>query len=140
MPRSDPGTTLVKHARPETVDNADTPEKRHLQETMERLEKLERLFDRKYGFLGIRFGWDSILGLIPGIGDGLSAATSGWLIWKAHRLGAPNGLKAKMAANAAVDFGLGTVPLVGDVADVFYRANTKNIRLLKEHLAKHQKG
>lgn len=114
---------------------AETPESRHLHETMARLDKLERLFDRRYGILGIRFGWDSILGLIPGVGDGLSAAVSSWLIWKAHRLGAPNGLKAKMAANAALDFGIGSVPLVGDVTDVFYRANTKNIRLLKQHLA-----
>jgi hypothetical protein len=105
-------------------------------ELMEHLEALERLFDRQFRIPGVpvRIGLDSILGLIPVAGDTLSAGASLYLIWLAHRVGADSQVKTRMIGNAAVDYALGLVPLVGDVGDVFFKANTRNVRLLKEHL------
>lgn len=107
-------------------------------ELLEHLETLERLFDRQFRIPGVpvRIGLDSILGLIPVAGDTLGAGMSLYLIWLAHRIGAGGGVKARMVGNAAVDYAIGLVPLVGDVGDVFFKANTRNVRLLKEHLRK----
>lgn len=105
-----------------------------VERTLAQLDRLEKMLDRQFGVPGLRFGWDSIIGLVPGFGDAFTSGLSGYLIWKAHKLGAPRHLKAKMAANAGLDFAVGFVPLVGDVADAFFKANTKNVRLLKAHL------
>lgn len=105
-------------------------------ELLRRLEVLERLLDRNFSVGGFRFGWDSIIGLVPVVGDTLTTGLSGWLIWQAHRLGAPGHVKARMIANASFDYVLGLVPLLGDVGDAMFRANTKNVRLLKAHLQK----
>jgi hypothetical protein len=105
-------------------------------ELLGHLEALEKLFDRQFRIPGVpvRIGLDSILGLVPVAGDTLSAGVSLYLIWLAHRIGADDRVKARMVGNAAIDYALGLVPLVGDVGDVFFKANTRNVRLLKEHL------
>lgn len=105
-------------------------------ETLRQIEALEKLLDRQFSLAGFRFGWDSIIGLVPVVGDTLTTGLSGWLIWKAHQLGAPGHVKARMIANAGVDYVIGLVPLVGDLGDAVYKANTKNVRLLKAHLQK----
>lgn len=81
----------------------------------------------------IQFGLDAIIGLVPGIGDLISGAVSVWLIREARRLGAPKWLIARMIWNVAVDVGVGAVPLVGDMFDVAWKANRKNIELLSRH-------
>jgi len=101
---------------------------------LRQLEMIERLMDRRFGVLGVRFGLDSVLGLVPGVGDTVTTGVSAYLIWLAHRLGADNAVKTKMARNVALDWVLGLVPLVGDVGDVFFKANTRNVRLLRRHL------
>lgn len=116
-----------------------TAETRHREHVLRRLETMEKLLDRQFGVAGFRFGWDSIIGLIPVAGDTLGAGISGWLIWKAHRLGAPAHLKARMIANAGVDYALGLVPLLGDIGDAVFKANTKNVRLLKAFLQEQRK-
>ncbi len=82
----------------------------------------------------IRFGWDSLLGLIPGVGDVVTAATGGWIIREAHQSGAPSGVMAKMIGNVAVDMVVGVVPLLGDLFDLYWKANVRNARLLEKHL------
>lgn len=101
---------------------------------LRRMVALEKLLDRQFSLAGFRFGWDSLAGLIPVLGDTLTTALSAWIIWEAHKAGAPNHLKARMIAHAGVDYLIGLVPLVGDVGDAFYKANTRNVRLLKRHL------
>jgi hypothetical protein len=101
---------------------------------LRQLELLERLLDRQFSLAGFRFGWDSLIGLVPVVGDTLTTGLSGWLIWKAHQLGAPTHVKARMIANAGVDYVIGLLPLVGDLGDAAFRANTRNVRLLKQHL------
>ena len=100
----------------------------------ERLAKLEHLFDRAYRLPGtnFRFGLDGIFGLIPGIGDAATAAVSGTLVLDAWKSGARKRVIARMARNVGVDFLVGSIPLVGDLFDFGYKANTKNIKLLRD--------
>jgi hypothetical protein len=80
-----------------------------------------------------RIGLDPIIGLVPGIGDATSAVLSVALLGAALRLGAPRIILARMGLNVAVDFLLGIVPVVGDVTDAFYKANRRNLTLLRGH-------
>ena len=82
----------------------------------------------------IRFGADALLGLIPGVGDAAGALLSGWLIVKAARQQAPASLLGQMLGNVLVDALVGVVPLLGDLFDIGFRANTRNLRLLEQHL------
>lgn len=105
-------------------------------ERLARLETLATLMDAALVIPGtnVRVGFDALIGLVPGIGDLISAAVSGFIIVEARRLGAPRWLLARMAGNVAVDTIGGAIPLVGDLFDVAFRANLKNVRLLRSHL------
>lgn len=107
-------------------------------EVLARLEILTRLMDEAFVLPGtnVRVGLDAAIGLVPGIGDLLSASLSSYLVWEAHRLGAPRLLVARMLGNVAIDAVVGAVPLLGDAFDVLFRANRKNMRLLRRHLEK----
>jgi hypothetical protein len=104
-------------------------------EALARLESLARVLDTAIRIpgLGIRLGADALIGLAPGIGDAVTALLAGWIVYQAHRLGAPRRLLVKMLGNVAVDGLVGAVPLVGDAFDVLWRANRRNVRLLREH-------
>jgi len=101
-----------------------------------RLDALARLMDSALRVPGtdIRFGADALLNLLPGAGTLLTTGISAYLVWEAHQLGAPKSLMARMAANVAVDSVISVVPVVGWVGDVFFRANLRNAKLLREHL------
>lgn len=100
----------------------------------ERLSRLEHLFDRAYRLPGtnFRFGLDGILGLIPVGGDAATALVSGTLVLDAWKGGARKRVLARMVKNVGVDFLVGSIPLVGDLFDFGYKANTKNIKLLRD--------
>ncbi|WP_425410276.1 DUF4112 domain-containing protein [Hyphococcus sp.] len=100
-----------------------------------RVNKLADFLDTKYRLpiIGYRFGWDSILGLIPGVGDTASAAISMYIIWEARRAGAGLGLIVRMIYNVLIDTILGAVPLFGDIFDFAFKANLRNAQLLQEH-------
>ena len=103
-----------------------------------RLEKLANRMDAAFRIPGTRFriGLDSILGLVPGIGDALAVAPAGYIIHQAHRMGASRGTLARMIVNSGIDFAIGSVPLVGDIFDIGNKANRRNVALLRAHLAK----
>lgn len=82
---------------------------------------------------GIRFGLDALLGLIPGMGDFSSFLLSGWLVLALARRGAPGFLLAKMVLNIVIDWLIGSIPLVGDLFDVAFKANQRNVKLMREH-------
>jgi hypothetical protein len=105
-------------------------------EIVERLDKLATLLDTALVIPGtnIRFGADALVGLVPGIGDAITTILSGYIVYEAHRLGAPAHLITRMIANVAVDSLITAVPVAGSVADVFFRANRRNMRLLREWL------
>lgn len=102
---------------------------------LRRVERMEKWLDREFRVLGMPVGFDGILGLVPVAGDTVSGALSAWIIWEAHKAGAGTGTKGRMIWNAGLDYVIGLVPIVGQFADFFHKANTKNVRLLKEHLA-----
>lgn len=102
------------------------------------IEKLAELLDTKWVLPGTtwRFGLDSVIGLVPGIGDAVTTLMGAYIIVRARELGAPLHLQAAMVGNLAIDTLVGAVPLVGDVFDFAFRSNAKNVRLLKRHLDK----
>ena len=104
-----------------------------------RIEAIARLMDDLCEIPGtnVRVGLDAIIGLVPVIGDLISQAISSYLIWEARQLGVSRFTVARMVANSAVDTVVGIIPFAGDAFDVAFRANRKNVALLKAHLAKH---
>lgn len=105
---------------------------------MARLEALATLMDGVISVPGtnIRLGLDAVVGLVPGIGDVISGLISSYLIWEARQLGAPKWLIGRMMANTLLDTTIGAIPLLGDAFDVMFRANMKNMTLLRRHLEK----
>src|SRR5215210_8764744 len=79
-------------------------------------------------------GIDPLIGLIPVIGDAISAALSSYIIWEAKQLGIPRWKLARMIGNVALDTAVGAVPLLGDLFDVAFKSNTRNLRIVLEHL------
>ncbi|MGB0565304.1 MAG: DUF4112 domain-containing protein [Alteromonas macleodii] len=96
-------------------------------------QKLANLLDTavKLPFIPIRIGLDSIVGLVPGAGDALMLFVSLRIVWLGKSLGMPKALIAQMVKNSAIDFGLGFIPFVGDIVDIFYKANQKNVRIME---------
>lgn len=107
-------------------------------DTVMRLDALSRLLDNAFTVPGtnIRFGIDGIIGLVPGIGDLVSMGLSSYLVWEARRLGLPRRKIMRMIGNVAFDTAIGAVPLLGDAADVLFKANRRNMRIIREHLEK----
>lgn len=99
------------------------------------IDSLTRLMDTKFRISGtkIRFGGDFLMGLVPGAGDLLSFGISGILIMAMTRHGASSRVVAKMLGNVALDTVVGSIPILGNIFDLTYKANTRNINLLKEH-------
>src|SRR3954452_4386215 len=108
------------------------------QERIARIEALAALLDTAFLIpgTGIRFGLDALIGLLPGIGDAITTAMALYIVSEARALGAPRLLVARMIANVAIDGMVGAVPLVGDAFDVAFRANRRNMALLRGHLDK----
>ncbi|WP_312490610.1 DUF4112 domain-containing protein [Sphingomonas sp.] len=105
----------------------------------QRIEAMERLLERVVTVPGINrpIGLDVILGLVPVIGDIAAAALGSYIIWEARNLGLSKFHMARMMANVGFDTILGFIPIVGDAADVMFRSNTRNLRIIRRHLEKH---
>ena len=84
----------------------------------------------------IRYGIDGLIGLIPVVGDIITTAISLWLVREARALGAPWHITARMLGNVALDGVVGLVPVAGDAFDVMFRANVRNVRMLKRWMDK----
>ena len=85
---------------------------------------------------GVRFGVEFLLRLVPVAGDAAASALSCYLLYEAYRLGVPRTLLARMLANVLLEGAVGAVPLAGDAFDVLFRANRRNVMLLREHFAR----
>jgi hypothetical protein len=109
------------------------------EQRLARLEALAKLLDVAFILPGtnIRYGIDGLIGLIPVVGDLITTAISLWLVREARALGAPWHVTARMLGNVAIDGAVGLVPLAGDAFDVMFRANVRNVRLLRRWLEKH---
>jgi hypothetical protein len=82
---------------------------------------------------GIRLGADALVGLLPGVGDLATKAVAAYIVVEARRMGVPRRKIARMVANLGVDLFFGTAPVLGDVFDVFWRANNRNMRIVYDH-------
>jgi hypothetical protein len=102
-----------------------------------RVRALARLLDSAVKVPGtnIRFGADSIVGLIPGLGDVAGAVLSGYIVLVATKLGASVPVVTRMLLNIGVDTVVGSVPVLGDLFDVGWKSNQRNVALLEQHLA-----
>ena len=108
------------------------------EQRLARLEAVAKLLDVAFILPGtkIRYGIDGIIGLIPVVGDIIATAFSLWLVREARALGAPWHVTARMLGNVAIQGVVGTVPVAGDAFDVLFRANMRNVRLLRRWLDK----
>ena len=104
-------------------------------EFAESIERIARLMD---GLVNLPIvgpvGLDALLGLFPVAGDAASAAVSVYLIAQSLKYGVPHDVIARMLANVLVDMLLGAVPVAGDIADLMFRANIRNVAILREYL------
>jgi hypothetical protein len=109
-------------------------------ERIARLDALATLLDTAFILPGtnVRFGFDALIGLLPGIGDAITTAISLYIVHEARQLGAPLHVIMRMLANVVLDGFFGAVPVVGDAFDVMWRANRRNVRLLREWLAREE--
>ena len=100
------------------------------------MRRLARLMDAEFEVGGIKFGLDAIIGLIPVVGDVVSLGLAMYPLYvaKRHKVGWLT--RARMLGNTALDFGVGLIPFAGDIADVAFKANLKNLKLLEKALEK----
>jgi hypothetical protein len=99
------------------------------------IERVARLMDSavRIPIIG-PIGLDAVLGLVPVAGDATSAAVSVLLIARSIKYGVPREVIARMLANVLLDFALGAIPIAGDLADLWFRANLRNVELLRDYL------
>ncbi len=99
------------------------------------LESLAKLMDSQFKIPGttIRFGLDSLIGLVPGAGDLGTFLVSGYMLTILSKNGASGFVLARMAVNIMIDSIFGAIPVLGDIFDVFFKANQRNMQLMREH-------
>jgi hypothetical protein len=132
MPRARPVRAIPR--KEERGERLSADELARIQATIEQLSRwMDSIFELP--LLRWRFGLDAIIGLIPGLGDAATTMVSLYILTLASRSGVPKITLARMGLNVAIDFVLGSLPLVGDVFDVWWKANQMNAALLRERLA-----
>jgi hypothetical protein len=110
-------------------------------ERIARLDKLATLLDVAFRipFTKFRFGVDGLIGLAPGFGDVVTTGLSLWIVHEAYQLGVPRQVLFRMLGNVAIDGMIGAVPVAGDVFDVLWRGNKRNVRILREHFEREER-
>lgn len=104
-----------------------------------RIEAMEKILERAFTVpgTGYRVGADAVVGLIPVVGDVITAAMGAWLVWEARNLGMSKFHLARMVGNVGFDTLVGAIPLAGDLFDLAFRSNSRNLRIVKRWLDKH---
>jgi hypothetical protein len=108
------------------------------QAALVRLKALEQLLDRQFSIAGVQFGIDSIIGLVPVVGDLIAGAMGLYVISEARRLGVSRWTMARMYTNWGIDVTVGAIPIVGDMFDLAFKSNTKNVKLLIAELERRE--
>jgi hypothetical protein len=110
-------------------------EQRNAQRGLRQVEHLSRLMDSQFRIPGtnFQFGLDGIIGLIPGVGDLSTFAVSAYMVLIMARNGASGYVLARMVLNVLIDAAIGSIPLVGDIFDFAFKANTMNVKLMRQH-------
>jgi hypothetical protein len=141
------GATLGRgHERPRTADptlpaasvSYAKPTRDTVEASLRRLDRFAHVLDNAYRIplTRRRIGLDGIVGLVPGVGDGISALVALYPLLEAWRLGAPVTLILRMLANIGTDSLLGVVPVAGDLFDFAFKTNRRNVALLRRHLGR----
>lgn len=97
---------------------------------------ITKLLEGQFAIGKMKFGLDAVIGFFPVLGDIIPAALSFYLIWIGLKIELPGNKIAEMITNIVLDFVLGTVPLVGDIADFFFKSNIKNMAIIEDHMKK----
>ena len=126
-------TTFAQHADTNRNARRDPFE---VAATRERLESLARVMDSAIRVPGtnITFGADAVMGVVPVLGNATTTLVSAYIIWEARRLGVSRTTMARMIGNVGLDALVSAVPLLGNIGDVFFKANRRNMALLRRHL------
>jgi hypothetical protein len=105
----------------------------------QRIEAMEKLLERMFVIPGINkpIGLDVILDIIPGVGTISAAALGSYIAWEARNLGMSKWQMTRMVGNIGFDMLLGAIPWIGAIPDLFFRSNTRNLRIIKRHLDRH---
>jgi hypothetical protein len=106
------------------------------QRRLQRLRRLSWVLDRSIPIGRWRIGLDPIIGILPGAGDWIGAVLSLYVVYESARLGAPAHLLARMGGNILVEALVGTIPLLGDLFDFAWQANSRNLALIESHHSK----
>lgn len=111
-----------------------TPLTRGQRQTLAGARRLARFMDSQFSVGGFRFGFDAIIGLIPGVGDGVAGIASIYMIVAARQLGLPRSKIATIGAIGVVDFVIGLMPFAGDAADAVFKPHVRSLRIIEDHL------
>ena len=105
----------------------------------QRVETMEKLLERGFKIPGTNqnFGLDVVLDLIPVVGGVIAAGMGAWIVWEASNLGMSKWQIARMSGNVGVDFLLGAIPWIGAIPDLFFRSNSRNVKIVRKFLDKH---
>ena len=114
----------------------------HAADVRRRIEAMEQLLERSFRIPGTKqtIGLDVILDLVPIGGDVIGALLGLYMVWEAQNLKMPLSATIRMIGNVGFDFLLGLIPWVGAIPDLFFRSNSRNLRIIKRHLNKHHPG
>ncbi|AMG74946.1 DUF4112 domain-containing protein [Sphingopyxis granuli] len=126
----------------DAIFEALIPNRRDPAALRKRVETLEIILERSFTIPGINrpVGLDAIVGLVPVVGDAITAVMGAYIIWEARNLGMSKWQIWRMIGNLGVDTALGAIPLAGDAFDLLFRSNTRNLKIIKKHLDKHHPG
>jgi hypothetical protein len=118
----------------------DEPDQRERLRRIRRLQGIARLMDTAIRIpgTGVRFGADSVFGLIPVIGDVGGALVGLYIVNEARRMGVPPARLVQMIGNLAVDSVIGSVPVAGDLFDVFFKSHRRNLDIILDHFQLHR--
>jgi hypothetical protein len=124
---------------PPRIIDMQLPPGKDAASVLARVTAMEKLLERSLVIPGVNLpiGLDVLVGLVPILGEIISTAMGAYIIWEARNLGMSRWQQARMGANVLFDTAIGAIPLVGDVADLAFRSNTKNLRIILKHIDKH---
>jgi hypothetical protein len=107
-----------------------------------RIAAVANLLDSAFVIPGtnVRVGLDPLIGLLPIAGDAVTTVLSCYIVYEGHRAGLPKSALLRMAANIAIDAAISNVPVLGDIGDIFWRANQRNLAIFDDYLARRRSG
>ncbi len=126
-------TTVTGYATPIPPE----PLPRHTAARLHRIRRVAWVLDRSIPIGKWRIGLDPLLGLVPGLGDWAGAVLSLYVLYQGARLGLPSPVLTRMSGNILIETLVGAIPVLGDLFDMAWQANSRNVRLVEEHYRPH---